>query len=58
LNFSAAKPFGVFGATTWLNLMTMGSAADAGVIKARAATDAAANKILRIFPPELLFWND
>jgi hypothetical protein len=51
LNFSAANPFGVFGATTWLNLMTIGACADAGPAKTNAAIDAAAQTNLRMFPP-------
>src|SRR4030095_10828752 len=46
-------PFGVFGATTWLNLMTIGDCAEAGPTRASAATDAAAKINLRIYPPAL-----
>ncbi len=51
LNFSAAAPFGVLVATTWLNLMMIGDCADAGPARANAATDAAASINLRMFPP-------
>ena len=51
LELFGAMPFGVLGATTWLNLMTIGACADAGPISANAATDAAAKINLRMFPP-------
>ena len=40
LNFSAPWPLGVFSATTWLNLMTIGAWADA--LNGRAAAPATA----------------
>src|SRR5271169_2819205 len=38
LNRSAAIPFGVSGATTWLNLITIGACAQAAPAKSSAAT--------------------
>jgi hypothetical protein len=55
LNFSAAAPFGVFEATTWLNLMMIGDCADAGPATANATADAAANINVRMFPPRVIF---
>jgi hypothetical protein len=60
LNFSVASPFGVFGATTWLNLMMIGDCAAAGLTRvgparANATTDAAASINLRMFPPAYFF---
>ncbi len=51
LNFSAASPFGVLGATTWLKLITIGDSAAAGPTEVNAAIDAAAKINLRMFPP-------
>jgi hypothetical protein len=51
LNFSEANPFGVFGATTWLNLMTIGDCAAAGPTRVNTAIDAAAKINLRMIPP-------
>jgi hypothetical protein len=48
LNFSAPKPFGVFGATTWLNLMTIGACASAAPGTAMMAAAAAASRSLRM----------
>jgi hypothetical protein len=51
LEFLGALPFGVFGATTWLNLMMIGDCAAAGPTSASTATEAAARMIFFMFPP-------
>jgi hypothetical protein len=58
LNFSAASPFGVLVATTWLNLITIGDCAAAGPTRVSAAIDAAAKISLRMIPPVIFAERD
>jgi hypothetical protein len=55
LNFSEPLPFGVSGATTWLNFRTIGACADAGPIKASAAMAAALRMTFRMSIPPWFF---
>jgi len=56
LNLSAARPFGVSGATTWLNLMTIGSSLQAAgaTVRQAAATTSRDGDSLRM--SDFLLW--